>query len=280
MVEVEVKKNVGKKEHMKANFPSSWNELSPKQLLYIADNWEIYQLLVKEGDNLRRVRSLLIFELCDLRWRGRRKLAEMLRLVDEKTPANILDVTNFVFTLKLTRNILPEFTVGPFWTREKYAGPGDKLGDIDVEEFSYAFACYVNYEMTRHVSHLNKLVAVLYRPCSKDFLQTGERKLPFNNKLVEVHEAKLKKLSYTKRYAVYLFFKGCIEFFSQSKKYGAVFRRAEKMQGENGGSFLDSVIMMSGGKFGPFDTTKKTNLLIFLKDLNDAIIKSRNRNKK
>jgi hypothetical protein len=272
MVEPILKLTIGKHQelfHLK--FPEKWDELNQRQLLYIAKYWEAWQEISQmHGERLVKARALLVLELCGITGRReRRRLCNALSHVTEDSGFNILDYTNFVFEkLTLTRNLLPKIKVGLFkW----YFGPGDRLNDIDIEEFSMAFSAYSQYISTRNEIHLNNLVAILYRPASQEYHITGDIRVPYNFKKITEYVKKIRKIPEEYKQAVLLFFMGCLDYFSQNKRYGKVFRRAKNESESSGGSFFDTVVDMSGGKFGPYETTRRTNVHIFLKDLNNHI---------
>lgn len=273
MQEVSVKlKNSSKVVEFNLNFPNKWNELTPNQLLFVAKHWQGWQTVLKLGEPLLKIRALIVVTLCGLKNKQQRaKLCETLAFVDEDSGGNILSCSDFIFTqLDLTKNILP--VVKPGWLK-KYVGPTDRLGDISIDEFSFAFGVYGQYQKTNNETLLTTLFAVLYRPAAYDYKKTGDNRLPFNNKLIELYEKDLKKMDDSYRQAVYLFFTGCLEYLA--KRFPNVFKRAEGSS--KGGSFFDTVVSMSGGKFGPFESTKKTNLYIILNELDIVIYNNANK---
>jgi hypothetical protein len=116
-----------------------------------------------------------------------------------------------------------------------------------------------------------KLSAVLYRPKNKNFKNTGELRVPFNHKMISHYEKELKSAPEEYHQAVYIFFRGCVEYLGNA--YKEIFQRGEKSQA-SGGGFIDAVIAMSGGKFGPFETTKRENIYIIFKELKELIKKA------
>lgn len=276
MVEVTVKLNRIKQAPLSCDlvFPAKWDELSRAQFLYIAKYWESWKDISTANESLRKAKALLVLELCGLKSRKElKKLCYILSFVDETTNANILDCCNFVFDkLDLTVNHLPKIKVGMFsW----FFGPGDRLNDVTIEEFSFAFSAYVHYLKTGNETHLNNLVAVLYRPVNDDYQKTGDIRIPFNQKLIVLHAKKTKRMHEDYKQGVLLFFMGVVN--ALEKKYPFVFRRSQANEASGKGSFIDTTIAMSGGKFGHFDTTKATNMHIFLKELNSIIKKEKNR---
>lgn len=279
MVELVVKiKNIELQKEIKLTVPQKWNELSPKQLLYIAKHWESWQTLAKINESLIKARALLFLELSGLESKKqKRELCNLLSFVDEDTDINILDFTNFVFEkLDLTKQILPKVKVGMF---EFYYGPNDRINDISIDEFSYAFGIYNIYNKFKNDTYLNSLMAILYRPRNNksEFYKTGDFKVPFNNKLVNEYEKKIKKLPEEYKQAVYLFFCGCLE--SLAIQFPNTFERGEA--GVNkGGNFINSVVAMSGKKFGFYDEAKKQNAILFLTEMEEEIVEYKKRSKK
>ena len=59
--------------------PETWNELSRKQLLYIAEYWEAWKLLAQNNQSLIRAKALLFVELmCGNTLSNKRKRIELL----------------------------------------------------------------------------------------------------------------------------------------------------------------------------------------------------------
>lgn len=272
---VSIKRENRKQLSCEVIFPENWDELTEKQFLFIAKNWNGWKQMIIRNEDLLQVRSLLVIELCGVTGRkNRKKLCDMLAFVDENTNTNILSCVDFVFNkLNLTKNHLPKLKIGWFnW----FYGPGDRLNDLSIEEFSFAYSAYINYNRTLDVDQLNNLVAILYRPAAslKD-KRNGETKQPFNYKLIEAYSQRMDWLSDAYKQGVLLFFMGCLEYFK--KKYPEVFRRAEKNEVGGTGTFFDTVVDMSGGEFGPFKDTKSENMHVIMRALNKKIKNSKNK---
>lgn len=247
--------------------PASWDELNQRQLIYIGRYWESWKQLAEMGESLFKARCMLFIELSGIENRVQKKrLCTALAFVNENTNVNVISWTDFIFKRQtLTKNILPKIKIGWFkW----FFGPQDKLSDIDIEEFSFAYSAYSSYMNTGVEAHLDNLVAVLYRPSSNKYHITGDIRVPFNYKMIRIYAKRIKHLDNSYKQAVLLYFIGCLEFFK--KKYGSVFRRASN-QTQVSGSFIDAAIDISGGKFGPFEETKRTNVHVFLKELNKIV---------
>lgn len=288
MVELQINVTIGNKPKFDLVFPSSWDELTPEQLLYIGRHWNSWKKLAARSKPLINAKARLFLELCGLKTaKEKRRLAAAIELIDEKSDVNILSTTDFIFRsekLKFTKNLLPSIQVGrkfysggKFFVKEFYHGPADRLGDISIDEFTFAFTSFSNYNRTGQEKDLNNLIAVLYRPYNKNYLVDGLIKIPFNNRLIELHAQKTAKLKPEVKQAVLLFFMGCME--NLQKRYPRVFRRAEKNEAI-GGSFNDTVVEISGDKFGTFNETKIEDAHLVLKYLDNIIKKNLENNSK
>jgi hypothetical protein len=261
------------------NFPQNWNELTREQLLYIARNWEGWKELAKAEQSLFRARSELMLQLCGLKKRGDLKtLCQWMTKYGQQKTADIdlIALGDWVFEKQdLTKQLLPKIRVGWF---SSVFGPGDRLNDIDIEEFSFAFAAYGSYMRTQKDEDLNNLVAVLYRPASDDFHKTGDIREPFVVKKIAARARKISAVPYQYKQAVLLYFIGCMELLR--KRYKHVFSGAKKEGEASGAPFYDTVMGMAGDIFGDLDKTNRTNVHLFLKRLDKLIEKQKNRRKK
>lgn len=276
---------------MVLNFPEKWDELTPKQLLYIAQHWLHWQELARYDRSMIAERAALVLELCGLQTRRqKRKLCLWLGCVDERTDVNILERTHFLFkNTGLTRNLLPTILSGPFdpfdrlrdrpfdklrgriggpWFSRRYYGPADLMKDCTINEFSFAFGCYSLYNQSKQEKYLDSLVAVLYRPKNKNYLLDGQLREPFNNKKMRFRENRIKKLNPKYRVAVMLFFDGVLEHLKA--RYPLIFRRAEA-GARAGGSFHSTLMEMSGGVFVELDKILEQDMYMVLDRLQKVV---------
>lgn len=249
-------------------FPSTWNELNQAQLLYIARRWEHWRQLSQQKESLLAEQAALVLELSNVSPRSEKKrLCNALSFIDIESGDDIINVCGFVFeSVRLTKNILPKVRVGLF---TYYYGPEDLLKDLTVEEFSFAFALYQAYMRAPGEDLLVLLMAMLYRPANPHYRKDGEPRVEFNNRQTAPYEKRIAKLPAEYKQATLLFFQGCLE--SLSRRYPKVFMAAGENDKANAGTFMDTVIAMSGAEFGPFESTKKTNLYVLLTSLQKRI---------
>lgn len=253
-------------EEITAVLPGKWNELTPKQLLYIASMWQTWRDTMQRGNTMLHYKVALFIELLNNPESEKKKIIEWLGLI-KKTDVNIFCTLDFLFNdITLTKNILPTISLGAF---SKYYGPADGLANVSIGEFSFAITFYNRYSKTKNVADLDKLVAILYRPKNKNFEDTGDMRKPFKKHFIEAYEIEIRQLQLKYKQAVYLYFIGCMESFS--RRYPFVFSKAEGSSSGQGTPFINIIIELAGGKFGTFDQTFEQNADIVLTELNNLL---------
>ena len=266
MQELTVKiSNESKTESIDVILPSSWNELTSKQLLYIASVWNDWKTALSSGMPMLNYKAALFVELINNPEPEKKKVIEWLGMI-KKTDVNLFSTLDFIFTdITLTKNLLPTISLGII---SKYYGPSDGLSNISIGEFSFAVTFYNRYSKSHNTDDLNKLIAILYREKNRSFEATGDIRKPFKKHLIEANEIELRQLQFKYKQAVYLYFMGCMEAWT--KRYPLVFSRSE---GSNsaGTPFINIIIEISGGKFGTFDQTFEQNADIVLTELNNLL---------
>lgn len=278
MINVRFKIEENIKHTVECSFADNWNELTAEQLLYIAYYYEAWIVLAKDNASLMKARALLLLKLSALKGRKLKKLCDVLSYTNEGASHNVLDFTNFVFegNIALTENKLPLVRVGMF---SKWQGPADGLGDLTIEEFAFAFSAYVSFCQRKLDRDLDLLFAILYRPKNKNYLKDGEKREHFKYQLVDVRMHAASKVKYEVKYAVYLFFAGVMNYFGNHKQYRKIFRRANENEKGGTGNFIETARILAGPRLGNIKEALNTNLLLFLKELADAIENSKPKKK-
>lgn len=256
-----------RRETIKINVPTKWDELNQRQVLYIAKMWQVWQTLSESGDSLTVAKTKLFIELSGLSYLNKIKLCNALAFYNEKSGPSPLTATDFIFEkIDLSKNHFPTINVG--WFR-KLRGPSDAMGDCTIEEFAFAFSLYSKFSRTDKAENLNSLFAVLYRLESRN----GIRK-PFIVDDIKMYEKLAIKVPDEYKHACFLFFTGVLTYLEL--RFSEVFKRAQQ-KNVSSGNFIDTVVAMSGGKFGAFEIAKTTNMWVFLKELNEELIRQKNK---
>lgn len=246
--------------------PSKWNELTSKQLLYIASMWQTWRDTMQRGATMLHYKTALFIELMNNTEAEKKKVIEWLGMI-KKTDVNIFSTLDFLFNdITLTKNLFPTLSLGVF---SKYYGPHDGLANVSIGEFSFAITFYNRYSKTKNIADLDKLIAILYRPKNKNADETGDARKPFKKHLIEAYEIELRQLQLKYKQAVYLYFIGCMEAWS--RRYQFVFSKAEGSSSGSGTPFINIIIELAGGKFGTFDQTFEQNADIVLTELNNLL---------
>lgn len=250
--------------------PENWNELTQKQLIYIASVWHEWKQQISTATSLQRSKAALFIELINNPEAEKKKIIEALQHIDKNNDVNLFCTIDFIFNdITLTKQLLPTLSLGML---SKYYGPDDALGNISIGEFSFAIAFYNRYSRTSSTDDLNKLIAILYRPKSKTETPSGDIRKPFKKHFIEAYEIELRQLQFKYKQAVFLYFMGCMEAWS--KRFPYVFSRADYGSGAPK-PFINVIIELSGSKFGTFDQTFEQNAFIVLTELNNLLTPKR-----
>ncbi len=271
-------KIIGKKSKViELTVANSWADLNQAQLLYIADNWQAWDLLFKNNVSVEFARAKLFINLIiDKSARELKKIAKYLSHIDNHDQLEeILSIGDFVFKkIQYTKNLLPTIKIGWF---KKLHGPADELANTCINEFSFCIGYYNSYNRKKEEKYLDLLVACLYRDSYKNWEDTGDIRKPFNNNTADKYLEEIAKLSFAIKMAVYLFFHCSIDLFS--KRFPLVFSRGEESSASPDNTFLDIILKLSGGKFGSFNETKDQNAFLVLKELNTLLLAAVNKPK-
>lgn len=255
----------------------NWDELKFNQVLYIANYWQAWQLLLKNNQPMQYARAKLFTVL--IINKTAKELKEIVTLLSQvdfaELDINLLSYTDFVFQkIELTKNSMPFLKIGLF---KKLYGPSDKLLNININEFSFALNYYNLYNKFEKDEHLDLLVACLYRTPKKNWEASGDIRSDFNTYTADKYIAEIKNCNYAYKQVIYLYFHSCIELFS--KLFPFVFSKAEGGTSNSKQTFLDVILKISGGKFGSYNETSAQNAIIILRDLN-ALLAEASKNKK
>ncbi len=194
------------------------------------------------------------------------------------TPVQLLQVfwlTDFLLAapIALTRQLLPQ--VKPALLLPTYYGPSAELANVSFLEFAFADAYFVAYANTQEAQWLDLLVATLYRPGRRlaEGLAAGDRRLPFNEHLIEVQAARLARLPRLLRLAILTWYRGCRHALEQ--RYPHVFTPAHEEQAKahpDGWAYV--LREMSGAAFGSYAETGRQLAMQVLSKMNDDLARA------
>lgn len=237
----------------------SWNDLSRKQLLYIAEYWEAWKLLAKNNQSLLRAKALLFVELmCGNTLSNKKKRVDLLAKLQNEELYRLTELTNFIFEAN-TLTVCPIQSIKTLFT--KLVAPNDKLGNLTAFEFAFADAFFMKYIDNSDIFQLDLMIATLYRP-----LRWSGRRKAFDKDKIESYLPAVQKLSYAEKQSILLWYQGCRITIIEDNR--ALFSKENQSSAKNKG-WISVILAMSGDKFGSFDQTGNTDLHLIFMELNE-----------
>ena len=229
---------------IKSDIPSSWNELTEKQLL------KVCQLLYVDSGDIYRFRIAVLSHFLGLSWLETLTIRD--RLVDLYPYIKFLEAEN-----TLTDNKIITINSDPII----FHGPIGGFETLNVEEWTEADQAFIDFSSSKDINDLDRLVAVLYREAlpgmgpghsawRKDLRQT------FIEEQVTLRQRVLSEISQAHKFAILTWYAGC------RKEWEEVFYRVFKENKSDGESFgwQETIQKLSGSTFGNLKETEQTNM--------------------
>jgi hypothetical protein len=196
-------------------------------------------------------------------------------LILRLTPVQLLELfwlTDFLLLEPVTRTIQVLASVKPARLTPTYYGPADELSNSSFLEFAFADAYFVAYANTGEAEWLDQLVATLYRRARRyrEGLAVGDRRLPFNENLIEVEAARLARWPKVTKLTICTWYRGCRHALEQ--RYPHVFTAAGEQQEKGHPDGWGYVLReMSGSAFGNYTETGRQLAHQVLAKMNDDL---------
>ncbi len=187
--------------------PTTWNELSPKQLGNICVALHINHLEVKdleEGDERNlAANTKMYYYVAKEMIRGNNWLKRFLAL--KNIPVrHYIPLTKFIFAKRDRTKFIPSVKI----KRTVYHAPHFRLKNSTMGEFAFADMVYYQWMETNNEVFLSLLCASLYRPASQNPTDIDIRK-PFDKLLAENHADAWQTVPMSVRLAIACTFEGC-----------------------------------------------------------------------
>lgn len=255
---------------LKRQLAEEWNELTPRQVE------RIMQILYTPAPfhvSMQRCMKVLL----RLGW------IQFFVFIPEMKKLWIDDKGNMVTFLRLyTAFIFNGFslTQNPFpilkCKGKKLYGPLDYCENMTAEEFITADGYFADYNRSKEVADLDKLVATLYRPAGqgerhkpKSPLFCGEIREGFNDKRINSRLRLVAKIPLARKWAVLSFYRSCRDIWEST------FDHVFTGQGKTGGyGWFEILKAVNPADFGTIEQKEKTpigNILLSMQiDIRDA----------
>lgn len=183
------------------NIPTTWNKLTPKQLMAAAYNLEYYHAKPEILKELADFRQKLYYQLTKVLLSGNNFIKTYIA-ISQIPPDTYKEHAKFLFG-DVTRTLfLPQFKIKGV----TFYPPGDRLKNISIQEFSLADSLYFNFRKTGDIRYLNNLCATLYRRGGGDEI---DKRKPFHKLLIEQDVHYFSKLNQKKKLAILYCYLGC-----------------------------------------------------------------------
>ena len=137
-------------DNLKVSLPSSWNELTYRQLLQVCSMFSL-------GVQASHFKLSLLIKFLGIK-------KKVLKKVDPEDAYFLCESLNFLLEdVTLTKALVKSIRISRFpWTR--LYGPADSMSESTFGEFTKAQVRYEAYDTTKDPAILNEMIAVLFRP--------------------------------------------------------------------------------------------------------------------
>jgi len=216
------------------SLPSTWNELTSRQLLFISRLF--HEKLPLVDFRVRALREFLSIK------------KKAFTKIDPEDAHFLCETLDFLTKeVTLTRNVIPMIRIG----LRKYYGPSDAMTNCTFGEFTLACSALDDYQKTAEEKYLDQLVAILYRPrkfcwsLRKYFTDNQDPRAKFMNRTLKRRARKIGKLDHCIKYSVYLFFNGVLN--SLPSLYPYVYSQKDEADSQDTG-WATLIISLADGK--------------------------------
>jgi hypothetical protein len=224
--------------------PSSWNELTEKQLLYIC------HLIYVESGDIYRFRIAALRYLLGLSWFQTLMIGDFLP--DLFPYVAFLEKENTLTDNKITTLKAKNITLH---------GPMGGFETLMAEEWTEADQAFIDFSASKDTEDLDRMIAILYREAIPD-MGPGhpewkkDLRQPFIEEQVPLRQRIIADISPAHKFAILTWYTGC------RREWEEVFYRVFKESKSDVESFgwQETIQKISGGTFGSLRETERTSM--------------------
>jgi len=221
-------------DHLRRSLPSTWNELTRKQLIYVS---RLFSCKLNLFDF--RVKALREF----LSIKGK-----TFKRIDPEDAHFLCETLDFLTKeISLIRNVMPVIRAG----LRRYYGPSDAMTNCTFGEFTLASSVLDEYHKTGSEDHLDQLIAILYRPkkmfwfIRKNLTDHQDTRVRIMNRSLKKRACRMAKIDHCIKYSVLLFFTGILN--SLTSLYPYVYRQKDETESQDN-CWASLIISLADGK--------------------------------
>lgn len=267
---IEIRK-IGKR----IEYPSSWEECSTEQILFIFKN---AIALISGNISLSEFKIITFYHLAGIKRKKKHNrkdemLTEEQRLRKYDNVARAAETVNFMFSalpgeniafeFDCVQNLLPHIRL----RGKKMYGPAEALLNITFWEYQVAYEYYREFIAEKEETALNNLCAVLYRPKRSGSIDDDIR-IDFNPHECERRSKCFSSVAYEVKFFIFSWFAACDNYFKssdlivdgQSITLAPLFKSEGSSENDNLGLTAIMMGVADSGTFGNVDGVKRTNL--------------------
>ncbi|MDP1624109.1 MAG: hypothetical protein Q8M08_17435 [Bacteroidales bacterium] len=223
---------------VKRSLPSSWNELTRKQLIMVSRSFNNKLTAVE-------FKVQLLFRFLRI---GNRLWKSIP--ADEMHGLSI-SLNYLLEKVSLTNALISSIRIKRFpWVR--YYGPSDAMETSTFGEFTKAQVRYEEYDLTHDTAKLDELVAVLFRRkksfwfIRRHFCESTDPRVRFIDRTLPIRAKKLASLPHELKYSIFLFFSGV--YGSLPDKFPHVYRHKSSSANDKSTGWATLIISLADGK--------------------------------
>jgi len=173
---------------------------------------------------------------------------KVFRKIDPEDAHFLCETLDFLTKeVTLTKDVIPMIRIN----LRKYYGPADAMINCTFGEFTLASSVLDEYHASGAEAHLDRLVAILYRPkkafwfIRKHFTDHQDPRVRFMNRSLKKRVGRMAKVDYYLKYSIFLFFTGVLN--SLTALYPYVYRQKDETDSPDNG-WASLIISLADGK--------------------------------
>jgi hypothetical protein len=261
------------------SLPESWDEVTTPQLETLA---QLIQKGVTENELL--FRFALYCMGMRMAWRYSVKVndSECFYIRHGITRVYLVSANQMAVLTSYIQWIVDDNQVKPVITKNPYhelftsryrrlIGPADMLANISTSEWILAEIEKAEWANTKNEHHLNRLLAILWRPTAKSH-PDGDKRSPFRQETFEQRTAQMAKVKHQKKQVMLWFYQSCLA--ALANKFPDVFREGEAGDKSPVDSFMQLVTDLAKDDLSKVDKVYISPLYQTLYTLQSIIEKS------
>ncbi len=218
--------------------PSSWNELSRKQLITLAR-------LYSKGLSVIDFKVRLLFAFLNVKWR-------IFKTIGDENVYCLGETLSFLLkSVSLTKNPIRRIYSKSLLRIRCYHGPDDAMMNCSFGEFTKAQIRMDAYNTTKDQKYIDELVAILFRPkkilwfLRKHFTESTDKRVRYMDRTLAKRTRWIAGIDKGIKLGIFLFFSGVVA--SLPPRFPNVY----KTKGEGGAQsngMADLIISLADGK--------------------------------